>query len=428
MSRRGCFLTLLLAAATACGDDDDDVVSDGDADADSDTDADTDADADTDTDADADADPVACTDPDPAFTPEEQMLVDLPADSWWQAPGTPMRAVCPADREGCANAIAAWSGGAYDARHRRMLVWGGGHADYSGNEVYAFDLATLTWSRLTEPSPAEYQSQDPLPDGQPVSRHSYDGLQVATHANVFVAHGGSRWQDGSGTGVTWAFDLDAATWQNMEPEGAPSLSNCCSEASAYDPDSGAIFFHLTNRLARYDVDANRWEVLLDLGFPPYWPRYEVWGDKRGLVDPTRGLVWFFGAGLYMVWDIAAGAAVTDDWVTTGGALFSNAESVDGYPEQVIETGGGEVITEGGPGVDYDLAADQIVGWVGGGPWRLDLEARAWSQGSGAGAPAAPVDNGTFGRFRYVARTNVFVLVNSVDDDVWFYKNTAACGH
>ena len=53
--------------------------------------------------------------------------------------------------------------------------------------------------------------------------------------------------------------------------------------------------------------------------------------------------------------------------------------------------------------------------------------RSWTQGSSAGTPTAPVDHGTFGRFRYVRRTNVFVLVNGVDDDVWFYKHTAGCG-
>jgi hypothetical protein len=38
-----------------------------------------------------------------------------------------------------------------------------------------------------------------------------------------------------------------------------------------------------------------------------------------------------------------------------------------------------------------------------------------------------VDTGTYGRWRYIARLNVFVLVNSVDDDVRFYKHTAGCG-
>ena len=35
-----------------------------------------------------------------------------------------------------------------------LVIHGGGHGDYWGNEVYAFDVATATWSRINEPSRA----------------------------------------------------------------------------------------------------------------------------------------------------------------------------------------------------------------------------------------------------------------------------------
>src|SRR5688572_7463782 len=31
------------------------------------------------------------------------------------------------------------SGGSYDSTRNRMIVWGGGHGDYAGNEIYTFD-------------------------------------------------------------------------------------------------------------------------------------------------------------------------------------------------------------------------------------------------------------------------------------------------
>jgi len=49
--------------------------------------------------------------------------------------------------------MTAWSGGAFDTTRDRLVVWGGGHADYPGNELYVFDLGTLRWQRLTDPSP-----------------------------------------------------------------------------------------------------------------------------------------------------------------------------------------------------------------------------------------------------------------------------------
>ena len=47
--------------------------------------------------------------------------------------------------------ITAWTGAAFDKRRQRLLVSGGGHNDYGGNEVYAFSLMDLKWLRLTDP-------------------------------------------------------------------------------------------------------------------------------------------------------------------------------------------------------------------------------------------------------------------------------------
>ena len=370
----------------------------------------------------------SCTEPDPPHTEFELVLRDLPPGSWYEVPDSHMRAVCAdiPDRD-CSGAIDAWSGGAYDPLHNRMLIFGGGHNDYSGNELYGFDLYTGKWQRLTDPSPTEYKNQDPLPDGRPVSRHTYDGLQYIVHANRFFAVGGSRWQDGAGTHVTWTFDSDALRWEDRRPSDVPSFVNCCSDGSAYDPATGLVFLHVTSKLIAYDYDANRYRVLHDLTYPPLWPRYEVWGDKRCATDTRRQLVWCLGSGLVMVYDIANDAFVTDDWATTGGAPFDNIEHVGDRPDQVFFTTGGEVVTANGPGVDYDPVTDDLVAWVGGAPWILDLDSKHWYQGSSEGAPAEPSPRGTFGRWRYVPRTNVFILVNSVDQNVYFYKHAAGCG-
>src|SRR5213593_285726 len=83
----------------------------------------------------------------------------MPADSWLVAPNTNMSAVTPVNgqfagtwgTDGPWAVIAAWGGGALDTQRSRLVLWGGGHADYYGNELYAFDIPTLTWSRVTDP-------------------------------------------------------------------------------------------------------------------------------------------------------------------------------------------------------------------------------------------------------------------------------------
>ena len=52
--------------------------------------------------------------------------------------------------------ITAWSGAAFDSMNTRLLLNGGGHSDYGGNEIYAFDFDTDTWSRLSDPEEYQY--------------------------------------------------------------------------------------------------------------------------------------------------------------------------------------------------------------------------------------------------------------------------------
>ncbi|MBP7291617.1 MAG: hypothetical protein KBB21_33620 [Nannocystaceae bacterium] len=69
------------------------------------------------------------------------------------------------------------------------------------------------------------------------------------------------------------------------------------------------------------------------------------------------------------------------------------------------------------------AERQMVAWLGGGPYVLDLATKAWTRKSGTDAPVDDLAYGSFGRWRYLCEYNVFILVNSMDD-VYFYKHTA----
>ncbi len=80
----------------------------------------------------------------------------------------------------------------------------------------------------------------------------------------------------------------------------------------------------------------------------------------------------------------------------------------------------------GPGFDYDAAGKRLVAWSGGTDvYVFDGESLHWTR-----LPAAP-DNridpgpanptGTYGRFRYVAQLNAFILVNAADQNVYAYR-------
>ncbi|MDX1655881.1 MAG: hypothetical protein R3310_11785, partial [Candidatus Competibacteraceae bacterium] len=81
--------------------------------------------------------------------------------------------------------LEAWNSAALDQEDKKLYFFGGGHADYGGNEVYEFDLMAGRWTRLTDPSSLTYfwpQGGDRyclIPDVRqvPISTHTYDGLE-----------------------------------------------------------------------------------------------------------------------------------------------------------------------------------------------------------------------------------------------------------
>ena len=106
------------------------------------------------------------------------VLDDLTEGRWLEILDSKLIDVAPRESPGGSTLkIVAWSGGAYDSRRDLFLVWGGGHSDYAGNEVYAFDLASRKWRRLTEPSVADRARTPAYPDGQPRARHTYNYIE-----------------------------------------------------------------------------------------------------------------------------------------------------------------------------------------------------------------------------------------------------------
>jgi hypothetical protein len=361
-----------------------------------------------------------CADPaDPSLTASEKTLLTLPADSWTSAPNSKLHDTCKTAAaygdgvylvSGCSAMVTAWNGGALDTQRQKMIIWGGGHNDYGGNEVYAFNLKTFAWEQLTTPSKPPF-NKDPLDDGKPVSRHTYDGVEFIAHRGTILGWGGSRSTDGNGTNLTWEFLPDTKTWTNLGPTPPPAPSPY-DFGLAYDPTSKKVLLHGHSYLGAYDFASNQWSKLLDFGYPPYSGKYDSWDTRVGAVDPARRLFVSLGGGSsVLVYDIDAGKVLS---------LAAPWNALDG---------GAAFLAKPAPGLDYDHATQQLVAWAGGAPQALDTSAspHKWSARSSTGAPASAVGAGTYGRWRYAPRYNVFVLVNGAEDDVRFYKHTPACG-
>jgi hypothetical protein len=314
---------------------------------------------------------------------------------WIELPHTAIRSVLPSPPQlGVpANLIAAWSGGAVDTSRNRLLVWGGGHSDYWGNEMYALDLGTLSIRRIIEPSPftASANCTSALSDGTPTSRHTYDGLAYIAHADRFFAVNGSLAPCGGGEAATWTYHFATGKWQLMVAE-SPTLT--FGTMAVYDPqtrlvyvkDAGSSFFSYSLENNRY-TKLNTTELFVD---------YHL----SATIDTRRRKFVMIGDGVQVI-DLNTRKMTT--MATTNAPGFVTGKQ--------------------SPGIDYDPVADRIVAWHGGrNVYALNMDTGAWTQvATGAGPTAPGKEQGTFGRWGYIPQYRVFALINDIDQNAWLFR-------
>jgi hypothetical protein len=322
----------------------------------------------------------------------------MSANSWLSVTNTPMGAVAPTYGQfpgtwgvgGPSQVIGAWGGAALDTKRSQLILWGGGHADYYGNELYAFDIPTLSWSRITDPFINPVLDQEVNADGTPNSRHTYSGLAYISHADRFFGIGGSLAGIGfAGCNRTWTFDFTTNKWSDRNPVSGPATGfgfNC-----SYDSTTKKVWLGTITGLWSYDYNQNIWMNHNSDNF--YY--------HTSTMDTKRGTYVVVGNGEVFSYDIANGNYVKNVWSTTGGDRF---------------------IANGQIGFDYDPVSDRYVGFSSDSVYALDPVTKTWTAYGPAGAPGVP--NGIFGRWRYVPSVNAFILVTSASDDVHFYKFSA----
>ena len=350
----------------------------------------------------------------------------LPAGHWCEVPNSALRSAEKAPSEyddwngssspkyssfqrtmGVAGVTAAWSSAAFDTKRNCLLVTGGGHNDYGGNEVYKFCLNDLRWTRLTDPTvfpnraPAHQNS-----DGSPISRHTYGGLAyLAAHDRFFVFDGSPDERAGScGLPGTWTLDLAArdsagsyspSQWELRTMENEPKHS--CGTAAAYDVNSGNVIVKSQLATHSYNFSSNRWSQIGSSGRR---------NDYVSLaIDPGRRMLVEVGKGVTALWSM-------DKGFTGGEVSTSGATSFQSFLN---------------PGLAYDLASDLIVGWSGGTTvYTLDVDNRVWTAVAPAATNAAnpgsvSTSGGVYGRFNYSPTYNVYMYVDLVFDNVFLYR-------
>lgn len=327
-------------------------------------------------------------------------IEDLQPGNWLEIPNSKLRAVLPSPLP-TGNPymiMAAWSGGAYDTKRNRLIVWGGGHNDYCGNELYVFDVPGMRWIRLTDPT------------SSPLSIHSYDQLEYLPEQDRFFAAGGSVCSSGGwATDDTLYFNFDTNSWeQRAALPGALGDFWELAMDSDYDPVSKRVVLVGYKESGDYDPATNRWtrhgnDFFRNLG-------------HSGALDPEKRKYITIGEGTPQVFDMDANGRL-------------------GARRSLVTTGAKDLENSTAPGLVYDPTIKKIVGWANGGDvFSLDMGTLVWTRHSPANSinPGNPRNqgdyHGTFGRFRYMPAYNAYIVATTIDSNVFVYKLSPGAGN
>ena len=141
-------------------------------------------------------------------------------------------------RVGFSSITEAWNGAVFAAcfgQSGAMIVFGGGHNDYFGSDVHAFDLASREWRRLTtgfitgcrdDYGEGAVYPESVYPDNSPLPPHTYDYIQYDEVGNDFLLLKGQieLGPNVRAAAIPHLFSLDTLAWRRG-PEHPSAILN-----------------------------------------------------------------------------------------------------------------------------------------------------------------------------------------------------------
>jgi chitodextrinase len=334
---------------------------------------------------------------------------------WYQIPNSKIQPLCPSYTEiqggtGCKAVMSAWSSGLFDTKRNRLIIHGGGHTDYFGNEIYGIDLnanpiaAVLVKDASHGTAVSNVTScPEAFNDGTPNSRHSYNGEVYVANLDIYLTYGGSKANCGSFSNGMWYFNPSSLAWTQQTTSGAapnPAQNGSVSQL-AYDPTSGNVF----------EVEANTGI------FWKYDPVAKAWTNLANIT----------GCGA-----LNATSAIDDGrrlYYCIGNGAFNKVSLTAPYTAKALTGSGcGNLKSINAPGFVYDPVQKLMVGWGGGNTAYLyDVNTDSCTAVTYAGGPTVIQANGTYGRFSYSPALGVFVVANSIDTNTYSLRLTSSGG-
>jgi hypothetical protein len=369
--------------------------------------------------------------------------------------------------------IAAHSSFAWDSRRGDLILYGGGHASYGGNDVYRWRATTLDWERMSLPSDITSLGSFPWftvdgPLTTPQSAHTYDNNIYLPIADRFLTFGGATYN----LGIAYIIPDPEGTWTPLNTEGGPfrvtgpyffdpsraddyKVGGTTGTHSQWDnlylgviggemwenrdiPESlPSAFFpqHFIEGSTGYTQENGKDVVFVHGGYTRLFkytindvddPTQDDWehiGEGGGISQavgaylPTLDLYLRISPNRFSYWDLST-ASPTNPNVT-----FIPSGN---WPPSVGVYGLGDY------GLDYDAPRDRLLLWGGGGNvWALNpppavspvgWEIEKIESTSTQNPDNGPGTTGVLGKWKYIAQLDAFIaLQDRFAGNIWIYK-------
>lgn len=379
--------------------------------------------------------------------------------------------------------VTAWSSFAWDSARGDLMLWGGGHANYAGNEMYVWDGATGNWGRGSLPSRID-SNGFVVGGGAPQSAHTYDNNIYLPVNDMFLTFGGAAFPDGGNFRATNGTTVSRAGPFLWDPAKASPDKVGGVTGSGYNTTDVAQGGNMwidrhgqwtgteaptyLNGTTAYRTENGKDAVYVTAdghssGFPSLY-RYTL-GDVRNggqdtweIIGTSSNSIGFRGAAtidpvhnLYIRTATVAGRYTSDLMIwDLDHANATQPSSNRDIGVNLINADGTDFRITSNYGIDYDTANNRIVLWDGsdggGTVWSASVTTDAagnvgsnptWTvteiPSSTPEHPQGGFATGVLGKWHYDEALGAFVALDEIssagngrwDAAVWLYKPMAA---
>lgn len=328
------------------------------------------------------------------------------------------QAVVDAWGGGVINTTGVWRGGSF-VSGVFLIIFGGGHTDYAGNEVMAFgplDAGTPTWSRITDPTiPAPVNvARD---SGNPVSRHTYDALVYLPTANKMLCIGQAGvYSAGTDKQASDLFDFDqdpgaGNPWSAVDTSfPLPGPAGYISMTSGYDSATAKAWGLMkgnSTKIVAFDAAAETWASWA-INNP------DASGNGKASLAPSLSILAYHtgSSGAVRAVDLRSTPAIYTP-TTTGTGPTSSAPLLE------WDEDGGRFVSWQGSGKTVYYLTPSGTPYSGGASW-------AWTSDTPAGGvtPTSGTTNGVYGRFRVISGAGGWrgiLVMSDATNDINFFR-------